>query len=68
VTLFKTTPAYFGEGLASVATKCPSRPSGFLAYLGELLGFPPTPCYASPEPDPPCEECPPCDDLGATVD
>jgi hypothetical protein len=54
--LFGNTPLYYGEATGS--TVCKRREAGFLAWLGELLGFPKPPCYVSPSP--PCnDECPP---------
>lgn len=59
--LFGNTPLYYGEVTGS--TDCKRREAGFLAWLGELLGFPKPPCYVSPAPPEPCPECPPCSDL-----
>jgi len=53
VRLFNGTPTYYGEGAVA---SCHRRDLGVFGWLAQLLGFPRTPCYATPT-DPPIDPC-----------
>jgi len=55
VALFKSTPAYYGEG--AVAQCQPRDRGGFFDWFARLMGFPQTPCYQPADPE---ETEPPC--------
>jgi hypothetical protein len=52
VALFRGTPTYFGDG---DVVRC--KNGGLFSWFARLLGFPSTPHYLPPDPDPdPCDE------------